>query len=98
MFNQGYTQTLELILVQFNTKMSLAHFDKHLACNNALHEWTMHEQIEKCLNISVKCHKGPTQIHTDQMGLSPIKTLKKFCLENMNPTIVQKIPNFKNLS
>ena len=66
--------------------MLLEHFDKHLACNTALHEWTMHVHIEKCLNTCLKCHNEPTHIHTDQMGLSPIKILEKFCLKIMNPT------------
>jgi len=62
--------------------MSLKHFVKHLVCNTKLHEWTMHEHIEKCLNTSVKCHKEPTQIHTEQMGLSPIKIFKIFYLKS----------------
>jgi len=75
--------------------MSIEHFDKHLACNIILHEWAMHEHIEKCLNTSVKCHKGPTQIHKNEIGDNPIKILKKFCLKIMNPTPFLKIPNFK---
>ena len=54
------------------------HFDKHLACNTVLHEWTMHEHIKKCLNTSLKCHKGPTQIHTSEMGHNPVKILENF--------------------
>ena len=38
MFNQKETQELELIRVQFNTRMSLGHSVKHLACNRAQHQ------------------------------------------------------------
>ena len=34
MFNQKETQVLELIRIQYNTKMSLGHSVKHLACNS----------------------------------------------------------------
>ena len=37
MFNQKETKELELIRVQFNTRMSLGHSSKHLACNKAQH-------------------------------------------------------------
>ena len=40
--------------------------------------WKMHEHDEICLNTCLICHMGPTQIQTHQMGLSPIKILKKF--------------------
>ena len=95
-FNQWYSQKLELIWVQNNTKMSLKHFDKYLACNIALHEWAMHEHIEKYLNTSLKCHKGPTRIHTDQMGHSPIKILKTFCLKSKFLTPFLKNSQFYN--
>ena len=89
---------MELIWVQFNTKKSLEHFDKHLACNTALHERTMHEHIEKCLNTWSKCHKGPTQIHTNEMGHSLIKILKIFWLKSRTQPFFKKSPTFENLS
>ena len=61
--------------------MSLENFDKHLACNTALHEWAMHEHIEICLNIGLKCHKGPTQIHTDQNRAQPSQNFEIFLLK-----------------
>ena len=78
-------------------KMPLEHFVKHLACNTALHEWTMHEHIEKCLNTWLKCHKGPTQIHTNQMGYNPIKILKQFSQNQELQPFFEKIPNFRTL-
>ena len=38
----------------------------------------MHEHDETYLNTSLNYHKEPTQMHKHQMGLSPIKELKKF--------------------
>ena len=59
-------------------KMSLERFVKHLACSRAQHKWTMHEHKWKSLNTLLECHTGPTQIHKDQIGLSPIKILEIF--------------------
>ena len=77
-FNQGYAQGMELSWVQFNTRMSYEHSVKHIACNSEQHKWTMHKHDEICLNTCLDCHKGPTQMHKDQMGLSPIKNFEKF--------------------
>ena len=58
----------------------------------------MHEHDEKCLNTSSNCHKGPTQMHKHQMGLSPIKKIEKNFTKSKNPTQFSKILNFKTLS
>ena len=42
------------------------------------------------------CHKGPTQIHKQQMGLSPIKNLERFSQKLRTPTHFRKIPTFEN--
>ena len=44
----------------------------------------MHEHDEKCLNTSSNCHKGPTQMHKHQMGLSPIKKIEKNFTKSRN--------------
>ena len=76
--------------------MSLGHFVKHLTCYNAQLLWKMHEQIEKCLNTNLKCLKGPTQMHQQQMGLSPIKILENFSKNWVTQPFFEKIPNFEN--
>ena len=76
-FNHGKSQNLELIGVQNNSKMPLDHFIKHMICNTLLNMLAMHEHVKIGLNTSENCHKGPTQTQTRQMGLSPIKKLKK---------------------
>ena len=58
----------------------------------------MHEHDEKCLNTSSNCHKGPTQMHKHQMGLNPIKELKKFSQKIETQPNFQKSPFFKTLS
>ena len=94
MFNQKETLVLELIWVQFNTRMSLGHSVKHLTCNSEQHLWIMHEQDEICVNTWLECLMGPTQIRTQQMGLNPIKILKKNFTKIRTPTQFSKIPNF----
>ena len=76
--------------------MSLGHFVKHLTCYNAQLLWRMREQIEKCLNTNLKCLKGPTQMHQQQMGLSPIKILENFSKNWVTQPFFEKIPNFEN--
>ena len=99
MISQDKVQALELTWVQFNTKMSLGHFVKHLTCNEVHIWWKMHEHNEVCLNTCSNCHMGPTQIHKHQMGLSPIKKFWKFFhkYEEPQPTF-WKSPLFKTLS
>ena len=98
MFNQKEIQAKGLAWVQFNTRMSLGHSVKHLACNRVQYQWTMHEHKWKSLNTRLECHIGPTQIQAQQMGLSLIKILKKFH-KNKNPNpIFWKSPIFKTLS
>ena len=41
--NQGNPQSLVLIGVQNNIKMSFGHFIKHLMCTYKTNMWTMHE-------------------------------------------------------
>ena len=94
MFNQGYTQHF----FQFNTRMSYEHFVKHIACNSAQHTLTMHEHDEICCNTCLECHMRPTQIHKDQMRLSPIKILKKFSQNHEPQTIFKKSPISETLS
>ena len=56
----------------------------------------MHENMEICLNIGLKCHKGPTKIHIKQMGDSPIKILKKNLPKNKVPNpFFEKFPILK---
>ena len=52
--------------------------------------------VKICLNTCLNCHKGPTQMHKHQMGLSPTKKLKKFSQKTRTPTHFRKIPNFEN--
>ena len=42
-FNHGNPQSLVLIGVQNNTKMSFGHFIKHLMCTYKTNMWAMHE-------------------------------------------------------
>ena len=98
MINQDKNQALELSWVQFNTRMSLGHSVKHLACNSEFQLWTVHEHGEICLNTSLECLKGPTQIHKHQMGLSPIKDFEKFSQKLRTSTHFRKIPNFWTLN
>ena len=98
MINQDKNQALKLIWVQFNTRMSLRHFFKHLACNSEFQLWTMHEHGIICLNTSLECLKGPTQIHKHQMGFNPIKDFEEFSQKLRTPTQFLKIPNFWTLT
>ena len=52
----------------------------------------MHEHMEICLNTLLKCHKGPTQIQSVQMGLSPIKILKKISQNQHSQPLFRKSP------
>ena len=65
------------------------HSVKHIACNSEQHTWTMHEHDEIPLNTCLECHTEPTQIHKDQIGISPIKILEIFS-QNHEP-----LPIFK---
>ena len=58
----------------------------------------MHEHDEICLNTSSNCHKGPTQMHKHQMGLSQIKELKIISQKLETQPNFQKSPIFKTLS
>ena len=91
-FNQGKSQNLELIGVQNNSKIPLEQFIKHLICNTILNMWAMHEHVKIYLNTCKNCHMGPAQSHTSQMGLSPIKNLKKIWSKSMFPTPFSKNP------
>ena len=79
-------------------KMSLEHFVKYIACNSELHQWKMHEHKWKYLNTCLECHMGPTQIHTDQMGLSPIKILEKISQRHEHQPIFEKSPILETLT
>ena len=96
MISQEKILLLELTWVQFSTRMSVGHFDKHLSCNRVHRWWKMHEHNEICLNTCSNCHKGSTQIHKQQMGLSPIKNLERVSQKLRTPTHFRKIPNFEN--
>ena len=74
------------------------HSVKHIACNSEQHTWTMHEHDEIPLNICLECHTGPTQIHTDQMGLSPITILKKHSQKHEPQPIFEKSPILETLT
>ena len=76
--------------------MSLEHFVKHMACNTTIYLLAMHEHMEICLNTGLKCHKGPTQIHTKQMGHNLIKILKTFAQKQSSQPPFPKNPQFKN--
>ena len=89
MISQDKIQALELTWVQFNTKMSLGHFVKHLTCNKVYKWWKMYEYNENC-------HKGPTQRHKQQIGLSPNKDFEKFSQKLRTLTYFWKIPNIQN--
>ena len=78
MYNHGNPQSLELIGVQNNTKMPFRHFIKHFVCTYKTNTWVMHEQGWILPKYMLKCHKGPTQTQTNQMGQRPIDKLKKF--------------------
>ena len=56
----------------------------------------MHEQGEICLNTSLECLKGPTQIHKHQIGLSPIKDYEKNFTKTKNPNPIFENPQFLN--
>ena len=56
----------------------------------------MHEHGEICLNTCLNCHKVPTQIQTQQMGLSPIKILEGNFHKFKNPNPFSKNPQFLN--
>ena len=58
----------------------------------------MHEHEEICLNTSSNYHKGPTQMHKHQIGLSPIKELKKISQKLETQPNFRKSPIFKTLS
>ena len=58
----------------------------------------MHEHDETFLKTSSNYHKGPTQMHKHQMGLSPIKELKKFSQNLETQPNFWKFPIFKTLS
>ena len=53
----------------------------------------MHEQGWILPKYMLKCHKGPTQTQTNQMGQRPIDKLKKFAQNLKFPTLFQKYPN-----
>ena len=75
--NHGNPQSLKLIGVQNNTKMSFRHFIKHLMCTYKTNMWAMHEHEWILPKYMWECHNWPTQTQIDQMGQSPIKKLKK---------------------
>ena len=58
----------------------------------------MHEHDDTCLKTSSNYHKGPTQMHKHQMGLSPIKELKKISKNLETQPNFRKSPIFKTLS
>ena len=58
----------------------------------------MHEHDEKYLNTSSNFHKGPTQMHKHQMGLNPIKELKKISQKRETQPNFRKSQIFKTLS
>ena len=98
MISQDKIQALELTWVQFNTKMSLGHFVKHLTSNKVPKWCKLHEHNEIFLNTCSNCHKGPTQEQSQQMGLSPIKDFEIFLQKLRTPTHFRKIPNFWTLT
>ena len=86
-------QNLVLIGVQNNTKIPFEHFVKHLVCTYKNNIRAMHEHDQILPKYMLNCHKGPTQIQTNQMGQSPIKKLKKISQKLEFPTHLKKIPN-----
>ena len=58
----------------------------------------MYEHDETCFKTSSNWHKGPTQMHKHQMGLSQIKELKKFSQNLETQPNFRKSPIFKTLS
>ena len=58
----------------------------------------MHEHKWKCLNTCLECHTVPTQIHKDQMGLSPMKILKKISRNHEPQPIFEKSPSLETLT
>ena len=58
----------------------------------------MHEHDEICLNTCLECLMGPTQIQTQQMGLSPIKDLKKISQNHEPQPIFEKPPILETLT
>ena len=74
--------------------MSLEHFDKHLACNTALHEWTMHEHIEKMPQYKFKMpQRANTDMHRPN-GTQPNQNFEKILLKKHEPNPCSKNPQF----
>ena len=55
---------------------------------------TMYTNDEKMYEHNEDCHKGPTQRHKQQIGLSPNKDFEKFSQKLRTTTQISKIPNF----
>ena len=58
----------------------------------------MHEHDEIYLNTCLECHTGPTQIHTNQMGLNLIKDLKIFSQNHEPQHIFEKTQILETLT
>ena len=88
--NYGNLQSLELIGVQNNTKMSFKHFIKHLIYTYKTNMWEMHEHKWILPKYVLKCHSWSTQTQTNQKEQSLIKKLKKISQNLKFPTLFQK--------
>ena len=94
MFNQKETQVLELIRIQYNTKMSLGHSVKHLMCNRVHNLWKMHEHSEKLPQYMLKLPHGANTDTQTSNGTQPNQRFWKIFTETKNPNPIFENPQF----
>ena len=78
--------------VQFNAKMSLRHYVKHLTCNRVHNLWKMHEYNEKLPRYMLNLPYGANIRTIIANGAQPNQNFGKFFTNLRTPTHFQKIP------
>ena len=92
--NHGNLQSLELIGVENNIKMSFGHFIKHLIYTYKTNMWAMHEHGWILPKYMLKLPQLANTNTNKPNGTKPNQEIKKKNSQNLKfPTLFQKYPN-----